>query len=152
MYSIIVAIKFDIPRLHNNDESSLYETESKNDEGFDNEEYKKYITIPEITDIEIKNRLLDEVEKKLKLLIRWVEETDTNNYPGKVNIERIVSLQDEEDVWFRITRDTYNEQNYEWFVDDFNNWFSELDNENGRAYIEMLLGSYTNIAKAYIIL
>ena len=152
MYSIIVSVKFEIPRLHNNDEFSLYETESNKDEGFDNEEYKEYITIPEIIDIKIKNRLLDEVEKKLKLLILWVEETDTNNYPGKVNIERIVSLQDEADVWFRITRDTYNEQNYEWFVDDFNNWFSELDNENGRAYIEMLLGSYTNIAKTYIIL
>jgi len=152
MYSIIVSVKFEIPRLHNNDEFSLYETESNKDEGFDNEEYKEYITIPEIIDIKIKNRLLDEVEKKLKLLIRWVEETDTNNYPGKVNIERIASLQDEADVWFRITRDTYNEQNYEWFVDDFNNWFSELDNENGRAYIEMLLGSYTNIVKTYIIL
>ena len=152
MYSIIVSVKFEIPRLHNNDEFSLYEPESNKDEGFDNEEYKEYITIPEIIDIKIKNRLLDEVEKKLKLLILWVEETDTNNYPGKVNIERIVSLQDEADVWFRITRDTYNEQNYEWFVDDFNNWFSELDNENGRAYIEMLLGSYTNIAKTYIIL
>jgi hypothetical protein len=152
MYSIIVSVKFEIPRLHNNDEFSLYETESNKDEGFDNEEYKEYITIPEIIDIKIKNRLLDEVEKKLNLLIRWVEETDTNNYPGKVNIERFVSLQDEADVWFRITRDTYNEQNYEWFVDDFNNWFSELDNENGRAYIEMLLGSYTNIVKTYIIL
>jgi len=159
MPSILVRPTFRLPIYHNpNDERPL----SMCDEGIEEDPFIEEITFPDlndiIVDVEYKhkffNELIKNLEKKFHLLITFNYKTSNYDYSGYINIEKTNNPDDELDIWFRITRDDFDENHMKWFViNDFNAYYSIYDetapNEkiygvgpNSSVLIEKIPGSY----------
>jgi len=162
MPSILVRPTFILPRYHNTNSSILETYLNINDEGIEEDPFQEDITFPELNDIildvEYKNKFFNELiknlEKKFHLLITFNYKTSDYDYSGYTNIEKTNNPDDELDIWFRITRDDFDENHMKWYViDDFNRYYSIYDETapNEKIYgmgldssvrIESIPGSY----------